>query len=183
MLGPRLIPLALAAALVLVDQLTKAWVLATIPLGAREATLGLGFHVTHTRNTGAAFGFLRELQLVLGPVLIDGTFVLGLLSLAVSIGLVGYLLANGDRLTSGTRVALALVLAGAAGNMIDRLGRGFVVDFIHFQVGWFDFPVFNAADAAIVIGAVLIVLGTLFGRRPPERAEAGEPTVGNAPDR
>jgi signal peptidase II len=101
------------------DQASKAWVVATIPLGVREHTLGLGFHITHTRNSGAAFGLLRDLEWVVGPVLIDATVVLGLLNLVVSVALVVYLLVRGQRLDRLTRAAAVLVLAGAAGNMID----------------------------------------------------------------
>ena len=66
--------------------------------------------------------------------------------------------------------ALGLVLAGAAGNMIDRLRLGYVVDFIHFRVGWFDFPVFNVADSCVVIGAALLVLASFLGERREQRA-------------
>jgi signal peptidase II len=160
---PTLVALSLAAAVLVADQASKAWVAATIPVGVREATLGLGFHLTHTRNTGAAFGFLRELRFVVGPVLVDGVLILGLLSLLVSLGLAWYLLTRARRLNALPRAALALVLAGAAGNGVDRLRLGFVVDFIHFQVGAFDFPVFNVADTSIVVGAGLLLLSGVLG--------------------
>jgi signal peptidase II len=171
----RLLPLAAAAGLVVLDQLSKAWVVATIPLGVREYSLGLGFHVTHTRNSGAAFGLLRDLQWVVGPVLIDATVVLGLLNLVVSAGLAAYLLTRGARAERLTRAAAALVLAGAAGNAIDRLRLGYVVDFIDFQAGRFDFAVFNLADASIVAGAGLLLLGGFFGGRRGSAQEAHEP--------
>ena len=168
-----MLPLLVAAALVLADQASKAWVVATIPLGVREHTLGLGFHITHTRNSGAAFGLLRDLQWVVGPVLIDATVLLGLLNLVVSVALVVYLLARGHLLDRVTRAAAALILAGAAGNMIDRLRLGYVVDFVDFQVGSFDFAVFNVADACIVIGAGLLLLAGLgTGRSAHEPHEA-----------
>ncbi|TVR87102.1 MAG: signal peptidase II [Trueperaceae bacterium] len=171
----RLLPLVFAAALVVIDQVSKAWVVATVPLGVREHTLGLGFHITHTRNSGAAFGLLRDLQWVVGPVLIDGTVLLGLLNLLVSVALVVYLLLRGQRLDRITRAAAVLVLAGAAGNMIDRLRLGYVVDFVDFQVGSFDFAVFNVADACIVIGAGLLLVAGFLGERgtPAGRAGAG----------
>lgn len=171
----RLVPLVTAAVLVALDQATKAWIVATVPLGVREHSLGLGFHITHTRNSGAAFGMLRDLQWVLGPVLIDATVLLGLLNLVVSAVLVAYLLTRGERLDALTRAALALVLAGAAGNMIDRLRLGYVVDFIDFQVGSFDFAVFNVADSCIVIGAGLLILSGLLDARAARGAAPREP--------
>ncbi|CAN5850762.1 signal peptidase II [soil metagenome] len=173
------LPLALAVALVALDQWTKGWVVATIPLGVREASLGLGFHLTHTRNPGVAFGFLRDLQLIVGPVLVDGTVVLGLLNLVVSGAIVFYLVMRGSKLGTLTRVALALVLAGALGNAVDRIQLGYVIDFIHFQVGAFDFPVFNVADACVVIGAGLLLLTSLRRDAPGERAA----TERTAPER
>lgn len=153
--------LLLAAALVGLDQLTKAWVVNALPLGGSEIPLALGFSFTHSRNTGAAFGMLRDVSFPLGSLVIDGTFLLGLLSAAVSVALIVYLLLNRRRLSVLTSVALSMVLAGALGNMIDRFRLGYVVDFIHFKVGSFDFPVFNVADSCVVIGAGLLVLASL----------------------
>jgi signal peptidase II len=172
---PILAPLGVAAALFALDKASKAWVVATIPPGVRETSLGLGFHLTHTRNPGAAFGVLRDFRVVLGPVLVDGTVLLGLLNLVVAIGIVVYLATHRGRLEPIASAALALVLAGALGNAVDRLRLGYVVDFIHFQVGWFDFPVFNVADACVVIGAGLLLLNVL--RRPPPAAETTPPSA------
>lgn len=155
--------LFLAAALVALDQLTKAWVVANLPRDGTEIPLALGFRIMHTRNGGAAFGMLRDLELRLPGLTIDGTLLLGILSAAVSLVLAWYLARNARRLPALLAVATALVLAGAAGNMIDRLRLGYVVDFIHFKVGSFDFPVFNLADSCIVIGAGLLVLASLRG--------------------
>lgn len=154
--------LLLAALLVGLDQLTKVWVVNGLPFGGR-LPVGLGFSITHSRNTGAAFGILQDIRLQLGPVLLDGTLLLGLLSAAVSLGLVIYILKHRGRLDRLSGTALGLVLAGAAGNMIDRLRLGYVVDFIHFKVGSFDFPVFNVADSCVVIGAALLVISSLAG--------------------
>jgi signal peptidase II len=170
-----LTPLAAAAALVAFDQWTKAWVVDTIPLGVREASLGLGFHLTHTRNPGAAFGFLRDFSVILGPVLIDGTVLLGLLNLVVSAAIVAYLVRQAERLDAPTRMGLALVLGGAIGNAVDRLRLGYVTDFIHFQVGAFDFPVFNVADASVVVGAGLLLIAAMQRPRPGDAAERTAP--------
>jgi len=161
------VAIVLAALLVGLDQLSKYLVVTNIVLGA-STPLGLGFAITHSRNTGAAFGLLRDLHVPLGPLTIDVTFLLGLLSAAVSLGLLLFLIRRGRRLAALPATALGLVLAGAAGNMIDRFRLGYVIDFIHFRVGWFDFPVFNVADSCVVIGAALLVLASLLSG--PDRA-------------
>lgn len=147
--------------------MTKAWVVANLPRDGTEIPLALGFGITHTRNGGAAFGILRDFELHVAGLTIDGTVLLGLLSAAVSLGLIIYLVRNVRQLSVLQGTATALVLAGAAGNMIDRFRLGYVVDLIHFKVGSFDFPVFNVADACVVIGAGLLLLGGLGGSGEP----------------
>lgn len=152
-----------AALLVALDQATKIWAAAAFA-GGGALPLGLGFSLTYVRNTGAAFGMLRGLSLPLGPLTIDGTFLLGLLSLAVSVWLARHLARHGRDHPPLVRVGLVCVLAGAVGNMIDRFRLGYVIDFVHFRVGWFDFPVFNLADVLVVGGAGLLVLASLLQR-------------------
>ncbi len=156
--------LLLAAAMVVLDQISKAWVVKELPLGG-SVPVGLGFSFTHTRNGGAAFGILRDLRFELLGRTIDGTFLLGVLSAVVAVALVVYLQRHRGKLGPLVGGALALVLAGAVGNMIDRFRLGYVIDFIHFHVGSFDFPVFNVADCCVVIGAGLLLLASLIGPR------------------
>lgn len=158
----------LAALMVAADQLSKAWVARNLPLNQTDIQVIPGFGITHTRNNGAAFGMLQDIDFTLIGIHFDGTVLLGLLSAAVALALVAYLLAQRDHLSVLQRVALALVLAGAIGNMIDRLRLGYVVDFLHLRSGSFSFPVFNVADACVVIGAALLVLSGL--RRPARGA-------------
>lgn len=176
-MATRALPFALAALLVTLDQVAKAWVVAEVPLGARVASwLGL-VHLTHVRNAGAAFGLLRDLRLEVAGSTIDGVQVLGLVSLAAAVALAVWLLRDHD-LTWGTRLALGTIMGGAIGNGIDRWRLHYVVDFVHLQAGWFDFPVFNVADLAISLGAAWLVLATLTHRPRP----AGDPpTVSDAP--
>ncbi len=157
----------LAALLVAADQLSKSWVARNLPLNQTDIAVMPGFGITHTRNNGAAFGMLRDVDFTVLNVHVDGTVLLGLLSAAVALALCGYLLARGQQLGVLQRVALALVLAGAIGNMIDRLRLGYVIDFLHVRSGAFSFPVFNIADACVVVGAILLVLS---GVRGPVRA-------------
>ncbi len=172
--------LLLAALLVAVDQLSKAWIVRTLPVGGQEIPLALGFRLVHTRNDGAAFGMFRNVDLHIGPLQFGGALLLGLLSLAVSVALLVYLIRRGRSIRTLTRIALTVVMAGAIGNMIDRLRLGYVVDFVHFKVGSFDFPIFNIADASVVTGAGLLLIAGLLGnesQEPPPmatpRREAG----------
>lgn len=167
---------ALAAALVALDQLTKLWVVRSLPLGGQEIGLALGFSLTHTRNSGAAFGILRNFDLDVLGLDVNGTFLLGVLSGVVALGVFVFMLRNARRLGPTVRVALALVLAGALGNMVDRLRLGYVTDFIHFSSGSFSFPVFNVADMCVVIGACLLVIASFA--KPHEGAGAGAPSLG-----
>lgn len=154
--------LLLAVLLVAADQATKWWARTSFSGGGAQE-VGLGFSFTYVSNTGVAFGLLRDLDLGIGALRVDGTLLLGLLSAIVALLLALYLLKRGPVVPPLPRFALALVLAGALGNMIDRLLLGFVVDFIHFRSGNFDFPVFNLADSFVVIGGALLFLGGLSG--------------------
>lgn len=161
-----------AALLVALDQAAKAWTVATLPLGGPGEPLIPGaLYLTYVRNEGAAFGMLRRLDVPLGPLTIDGTFLLGLLSAAVSVWLVVHLARHGRDHGAWMRAALVMVLAGAVGNMIDRFRLGYVIDFFHVKIGWFDFPVFNVADALVSVGATLLLAVTLLG---PGRAATPE---------
>ncbi len=152
----RLLLAAVAAAVIAVDQLSKWWALERVADHPIEVAWTLRLHVT--RNTGAAFSMFG--QGGWGPLI-------GVVALAV----VGLLLWQGRTITSRIgAVALGLILGGALGNLADRLFRandgflsGAVVDFIDLQ--WW--PVFNVADAGVVIGSILLVLVTLLSADEP----------------
>lgn len=168
---PRFVPYLIAALLVLADQASKAWVVAHVPLGERVASWGL-LHLTHTRNTGAAFGMGRDSVINLGFVSLTGVQLLGALSLLVAAGLIVWLLRPAGA-SVASRLAVAGILAGALGNGVDRLRLGYVVDFIHPQAGAFNFAVFNLADAAITVGAALLILSAF--RRASKAETAPDP--------
>ena len=177
----RWVPFALAAAVIALDQLAKAWVVAEVPLGTRVGSWGGLLHLTHTRNSGAAFGLLRDFGLDLGAVTIDGVQLLGLVSLVVAVGLAVWLL-RAHALGWGTRLALGAVMGGAVGNGIDRWRLHYVVDFIHAQAGWFDFPVFNVADVGISLGAAWLLLSTLFATGAQHHGEPRAAVASEARD-
>lgn len=113
------------------------------------------FTFTHIRNTGAAFGLFANMNIV---------FVFIALAVIVVIIIYYRQLATASWVL---QVALGLQLGGAVGNMIDRILYGYVTDFIDFRV-W---PVFNLADASIVMGTILLAYYALFVERSPKRGE------------
>ena len=141
--------LLVAASIAVADQLTKYWILAALG-GNSHQLLGDFLSLRVTRNTGAAFSLLTG----------QGQ-VLGLLSIAIAVFVVVAISRVENQIE---RVALAMVLGGALGNLVDRILRGAgvfdgaVVDFIDFSF----FPAFNLADSSITIGVVLLTWVALF---------------------
>jgi signal peptidase II len=160
-LTPRILTFSTAAGVVVVDQLTKWWVVSTLP-GKPVALIGsfLGLH--YVTNSGSAFSLFQGAGMMLALA--------ALVAVAVIVMAVRHLERRPEAL------AMGLVLGGALGNLTDRLfrGSGFlkgeVIDFVQFT----HFPAFNAADAAITVGAglVLLVAFTLPRREPGNGHEA-----------
>jgi signal peptidase II len=149
----RLLPwLGLAAAVILTDQLTKLSIERALDFGDVRPITGF-FNVVLTYNKGAAFSFLASAS---GW---QGAFLIGVAVLASLFIL--YLLARHghQRLFA---VALALILGGAIGNVIDRIAYGHVIDFLDFHWRGWHWPAFNLADSAIVGGAGLLILDELL---------------------
>lgn len=151
----QLISWALAALIIVFDQITKQLAVSRLADGAVDIAWTLKFRLTF--NSGMAFGAGSSF----GPIIAIGAFVV-VMFLAKS-------LSRQPRLIN--RLAIGVLVGGASGNLLDRLFRspgflrGSVVDFIDF--GWF--PVFNVADIAINVGAALLVLSVLSdGRRAPK---------------
>jgi signal peptidase II len=144
-----LIYLWLSAAVIALDQLSKAVIERSLGLFQSIAVLPV-LEITRLHNTGAAFSFLADEA---------GwqRWLFTALAFIVSAALVIWL----RRIDRGARVlasAVALILGGALGNVIDRLRLGHVIDFVHAHWGEHYFPAFNIADSAITIGAVLLLL-------------------------
>lgn len=151
-------PIAVTVFIVLADQFTKWLVIRSIPLYNEPIPVLFGFHLTHTRNTGAAFGMLHGWSL--GPL--TGTTLLTVFSIAASAYIVYVLVTHGKALGAPVRIALGMILGGAVGNIIDRVLHGYVTDFVHFKLGSFEFAIFNVADSAVVVGAIIILLASVF---------------------
>ena len=146
--------LIFAAAWVGLDQAVKYMVRASIPLHTSIPFLP-GFDLTYIRNTGAAFSILSS-----------QTWILTALSGAATAVLLVLLVRRALPTRLGM-LSLSLLLAGAAGNLIDRVAFGWVTDM--FQTTFMDFPVFNVADIGVVIGGVLLVLTVLFSGEKEEK--------------
>lgn len=140
--------------IVLLDQVTKALIQKWMPLhSVREVVPGF-FSLVHVRNTGAAFSFLAG-----GPSSLRPAFLVTLTLLVMGILLFAYRkLPSRDR---WMRAAYSLILGGAAGNLVDRLRLGEVIDFLDFYVGTHHWPAFNIADSAITTGAVMVLVSFL----------------------
>ena len=145
----------LAAALVAVDQVVKYLVRAGIPLHTAVDFLP-GLDLTYVQNTGAAFSLFSE-----------HTWLLTLISLVMSVLLLMALVRGFFRHPFG-RISLALLLAGAVGNLIDRAFQGYVVDMFH--VLFMEFAVFNVADICVVVGGIAAAVYYVWGY---ERLEKG----------
>ena len=147
----RLWPWLIASAVWLIDQLTKAAVIASFRPGESRPVVNGVFHLTYVQNTGSAFGLFR-----------GATPWLVLTSLIVGAWVVVELRRPAARRFTLTTLGWALVLGGAAGNVVDRLRWGYVVDFLDLRV-W---PVFNVADSAITVGVGLLLWHAYRERRP-----------------
>ncbi len=155
----------LSLAVVIADQLTKALIVREFELYEVLDVLPV-LEITRLHNTGAAFSILA------GASGWQRWFFIGL-ALAVSIGIV-YWLRNLPRGSAAyLPAALALVMGGALGNVIDRVWHGYVVDFLHFHWGGAYFPAFNVADSCITIGAGLLILDAILDGRKGHAPEAG----------
>jgi len=150
--------LGLIAGLVALDQASKAAVARFVPFYGNVGLIPGFFAISHIHNKGAIFGTFSQST---SPVV---TVLLAAASLfAMAMVVVYFFKTPASQL--GMKLALTLVMAGALGNLIDRLARGYVIDFLEFHVKRAYFPTFNVADSCITIGAMLLIL-TFFARRP-----------------
>jgi signal peptidase II len=148
----RLVPFLIAAAVVLLDRITKAAIKSH--LGAYDTSTvipGL-FNIVHTENPGIAFGLLSNAAGPWRSIVLIG------FSAAVLIAISVMLLRPGSQRDSVLRTALAFILGGAFGNLYDRIVNGTVTDFVEVHAGQYYFPAFNVADSAITVGACLLLL-------------------------
>ena len=147
----RRVMAAIGVAILVLDQLTKLLVRTQIALHDSIEIVPGFLNLVHVRNTGAAFGFLNDVDLGYKQLLMTTVAVVALLA----IGLYAWRVGSRERLA---RAGLALILGGAGGNLIDRALVGYVVDFVDVYWRSYHFWAFNVADSAITVGACLLIL-------------------------
>lgn len=151
--------LLIAVAVVLLDRLTKLAVAKDLTLHDSIQVIPGFFRITHVENTGAAFGLFAD-----SPS--EWKIAILVLFSVIALVIVSALLWRNSHVMTMTGIGLSLILGGALGNLWDRLMHGRVVDFLLFYIGQYQWPAFNAADSAIVIGAGLLVFEILFAKSP-----------------
>ena len=164
-MGWRAAYLFAALVLFLADQASKAWAVRRLRTGDVVRAFDGVLHFAYAENPGIAFGRLQE----------AGEFGRWLLAALAGLAIVGLLLYLFRTRRTDDRIlgAIALLLAGVAGNLCDRIRLGHVIDFIEVYIGSYQWPTFNVADAAICTGAALLALdlileGRAEGRRQKE---------------
>lgn len=143
----------ITAVIITIDQLTKWAVVKNMALYEQIPIIKDFFYLTSHRNTGAAWGIL-EGQMVFFYII----------TAVVIVGIVFYMqkYGKGNKLLA---VSLSLILGGAIGNFIDRIIRQEVVDFLDFIIINYDYPIFNIADSALVLGVILILITTFIDEK------------------
>jgi signal peptidase II len=144
----------IALAVIVVDQMVKAIVRREIALNESITVIPGFFDLTRVHNTGTAFGFMNTTDFPFKTVVLA----------AIAIGALAALAMYAATLPASQRLArigLALILGGAAGNLIDRVSEGYVVDFVDLYWSGWHFWAFNVADAAITVGVALMILDLL----------------------
>jgi signal peptidase II len=147
----RPVEVATILSVVALDQLSKQIVLRTLPLHDTINVIPGLLDLTHVQNTGAAFGLLNAAEFPYKPAIMIGIAAIALVAIAAYGAQLGF----HERMA---RFGLSLILGGAFGNLIDRAFIGHVVDFVDVYWGNSHFWAFNVADAAITVGAIVVLL-------------------------
>lgn len=148
-----LILLAGTVPTLVLDQLTKLWIASTLSLVDSITIVENFVHIRHVRNTAGAFGSLSWLSMDL---------FIGLT--VISIAMIGFLYVQLKPQQQAAAAGLSLILGGAAGNLIDRIRLGSVIDFIDVHYYSYHWPAFNVADSAITAGSLLLALCIILGK-------------------
>ncbi|MGI6608731.1 MAG: signal peptidase II [Erysipelotrichaceae bacterium] len=136
--------------LVFIDQISKIVMKAINSIRSESfVVIKDFFYITYAENTGAAFSILKGQR-----------WFFIVLAAVVCVAIVFYLIRSKSKALE--KISLYLILAGALGNLIDRIVYGYVIDFLDFYIFGYDFPIFNFADSCITVGATLLILSELY---------------------
>ncbi len=169
----KLAYLAIAGGVFMIDQTAKAWATRVLRVEGEKPVISGFLNFAYAQNTGVAFSMLDDH----GDT---GRWGLSVVAI-IAATLVLYFFWRTPRADDRMMGSLALLLAGIVGNVTDRLRLGFVVDFIDVQFGSWHYPTFNVADAAICVGAVLLVLDMFLIKRKHAESEPETRPVGSVP--
>ncbi|ASK63567.1 signal peptidase II [Virgibacillus phasianinus] len=143
----------IALILIVIDQVTKWIVVKNMELYEQITVVKDFFYLTSHRNKGAAWGILEGRMIFF--YIITTIVVIGVIYALQKYGKESKLLA----------ISLSFILGGAVGNFIDRIFRGEVVDFLDFNIFGYDYPIFNVADSSLVVGVILVLIGTFLDEK------------------
>lgn len=143
----------IALVVIAIDQLSKWTIVKTMEYGDTKTVIENFFYITSHRNSGAAWGILENQMLFFY-----------IITIVVVIGIVFYMQKYAKE-SKVLAISLSLILGGALGNFIDRLFYKEVVDFLDFNIFNYDYPIFNVADSALVVGVILIIIATIIDER------------------
>lgn len=143
--------IAVCGVIIAVDQITKQLIYKNIFYGSSIVLIPRFLEISHVHNTGAAWGMFNQ-----------HTGILSAVTLAACAGLAFLYSQSKKKLFSA---ALLMVIGGALGNLIDRISRGFVIDFIRVWIFKYEFPNFNVADSCITVGCVLMIIAVMLSGR------------------
>lgn len=147
-----------AAAIVVLDQITKAAIVKNFILHEARPVIEGFFNLVYVMNPGAAFGFLAGASETFRYLFFIGITVLVIV-------LIIYYIAESKSQNMLFIISMTLIFAGAVGNLIDRIRYGAVVDFLDFYIRTSHWPAFNVADSSISLGAVLMIWGMITQRK------------------
>ena len=129
----------------IIDILTKLFMISKLPLGKSKVIIDKFFSFTMVHNTGGAFGIFS-----------NNTILLLIISVLFVVGFIYYI--EKSKPSKLEEICYGMILSGIVGNMLDRLIRGYVIDFLDFKIFGYDYPVFNFADIFIVVGVILLII-------------------------
>lgn len=145
---------------VILDRITKIFIVNSMTLGQSNAVIDKFFYITYWENKGAAWGIFQ-----------NGRYFFIIVTTIVTLVLLYMLYKSDNKLL---KTSLAFIIGGAVGNLIDRVYKGSVTDFLDFYFGSYEFPIFNLADSFVVVGTVLLAYYLLFVYKEEEKVNREE---------